>query len=366
VLRHREALDRRVAPFLGSRSRTVPAELRDVLRIGAYQIEYLDRVPTYAAVHTAVEMAKRAAGRKRGGLVNAILRRMLREPASEPATKDLASIHSHPAWLVDRWLRRFGPERTEALLRHNNTRPPLAVQPIGTDRANLRARLERSGIAVRDAPFDAGLIVEAGDVRTLPGYADGAFIVQDPAQAHLLAHSGIPADCTVWDACAAPGGKTVQLSGTRRVIASDLSARRYSRLVDTVTRTGADVSLMRADAARPPLSDEAVDVVVVDAPCSATGTMARHPDARWRLSQRRIAALVDRQRTMLDGVARVVRRGGLLVYLTCSLEPEENEAQVNGFLQRHPEFAREGDDLAVFPPIGGTDGGFAARLRKHA
>lgn len=354
--------------MVGGRWSQLPDDLRDVLRIGAYQLEALTRVPHHAAVHTTVEIAKRRVGTKSARLVNAVLRNLLRRRnAAKAEPEDLAARHSHPRWLVDRWVRRFGPVQAEALLRHNNRRPPLVVQAVRTDSSELHARLEGAGCAVQRAAFGLGLVVDSpGDVgvRALPGYAQGHFIVQDPAQARLLGHAGLPDRCTVWDACAAPGGKAVCLSESRRVVASDWSSSRIRLLHDTVTRTRADVFLMRADARWPPLAPATVDAVLVDAPCSATGTIARHPDARWRLSVRRIGRQVERQREILDGVASVVRPGGCLAYLTCSLEPEENEEQVNAFLDRHPEYQRDVDDLTVFPPDAGTDGGFAARLRR--
>jgi len=361
-------LDRRLSELVGNRWSSLHADVRDVLRIGAYQIVQLTRVPPHAAVHTSVEVAKHHAGSRSAGLVNAVLRNMLRQESLHDAEpRDLAARYSHPGWLVDRWIARLGIERTESLLRHNNAQPPLVVQPIRTSSDALRTRLESAGCAVRPAPFEAGLEIAArgGSIRALPGYPEGAFIVQDPAQAVLLAHAAIPEGATVWDPCAAPGGKAVQLSLAHRVLASDASARRMARLRDTVTRTRADVFLMRADARFAPIAPGAVDAVVVDAPCSATGTMARHPDARWRLSPARIARQVERQREILDGVASAVRAGGYLAYLTCSLEPEENEEQVNAFLGRHPEFERHADDINVFPAAAGTDGGYAAWLRRE-
>jgi 16S rRNA (cytosine967-C5)-methyltransferase len=207
-------------------------------------------------------------------------------------------------------------------------------------------------------------VTESGKVQQLPGYRDGAFVVQDPVQVRLLEFAAIPDGARVWDACAAPGGKAAVLAGRCKVVASELRRDRLERLGDTLARTAPDVPVLLADAARPPLRPGATDVVLVDAPCSATGTMARHPDARWRLSADQIERAARWQAAILDGVAPVVGPGALLLYMTCSLEPEENERQVNGFLERHPEFEREGDDLSIFPPDEGTDGGYAARMRR--
>ncbi len=366
VLRARDELDGRLAPLVSGDWGGTPHELQDLLRIGAYQLLKLSRVPPYAAVQATVEAAKQVTGRKGAGLVNAVLRRLAAgdEPAGEAAPPGLAKRYSHPEWLVDRWLSRYGPERTAALLRHNNTRPRLVLRPAGWGLAELRDALAAREVPFEEAPFGAGLAVAPAKVRKLPGYDDGAFLVQDPAQARLLDFAAIPDGALVWDVCAAPGGKAAVLGLRCRVVASELRRDRLGRLRETVTRVAPGVSLVLADARRPPLAEGSAEVVLVDAPCTATGTIARHPDARWRLSLRRIVRLAGRQADILDGVAPILGEGGLLVYLTCSLEPEENEEQVDRFLARHPEYEREGDDLFIFPPDAGTDGGYAARLRR--
>jgi 16S rRNA (cytosine967-C5)-methyltransferase len=203
-------------------------------------------------------------------------------------------------------------------------------------------------------------------VHELPGYADGAFVVQDPAQALALEHAAVPAGSLVWDACAAPGGKAARLASTCRVLACDPRRVRLPRLVDTVRRAAPEVWVACADALAAPVRPERFDAVLLDAPCSATGTIAKHPDARWRLSARRIQRLVALQAGLLDAAATAVRPGGMLAYLTCSLEQEENVEQVEAFLGRHPAFRRTKDDLVLFPPDRGTDGAFAARLERQA
>jgi len=369
VLRSRAQLDARLRPLVSVPWHRLTPDLLDLLRIGAYQVQYLDRVPQYAALSTTVELAKEVGGSRTAGLVNAVLRRLqpantTSEPADSVAT--LAERHSHPVWLVERWVNRFGWDRAAALLRHNNTRPALTLRPVRVSQDDLRRLLQSHGVAFADAPFGLGLTVVASRVRSLPGYRDGAFVVQDAAQGHLLQWAAIPDRALVWDACAAPGGKSVALAPRCRVLASDRRRDRLRMLRDTVTRTATDVSLFLADARRPPLGAGRIEVALVDAPCSATGTMARHPDARWRLTEAHIARAAARQAEILDAAAGLLGSDGLLVYLTCSLEEEENERQVEGFLDRHAGFRRDGNDLFVFPPDAGTDGGYAARLRRIA
>ena len=368
MLRHRTELDRTLRPLVAADWSRVAPDVRDLLRTGAYQLRNLNRVPAYAAISTTVQAAKDTLGARPAGLVNAVLRRLASAPGvpGTPA-EDLAARYSHPSWLVDRWREAFGAARTEALLRHNNTRPPLTLRPVGIDAEELRTRLAAVGIPVRPAPFPPALQVESSDIRALPGYEDGRFVVQDAAQVRLLDFAAIPGDVAVWDACAAPGGKAAVLSShVRRLVVSDARRDRVRSLRQTLRRVAPHVPVFVGDARQPPLGPGSLGAVLVDAPCSATGTLARHPDARWRLEPARLRALVSRQRAILDGVAAVVAPGGLLVYLTCSLEPEENAAQVDGFLDRHPGFCREGDDLSIFPPDAGTDGGYGARMRRSS
>jgi len=212
----------------------------------------------------------------------------------------------------------------------------------------------------------------------LPGFAEGAFIVQDPAHALVCRYAAVPRGALAYDACAAPGGKGVTLERLgARVVAGDARRDRLARLADTVRRAGVAIPVVGADLVAAPLAPAAADAVLVDAPCSATGTMARHPDARWRLSPRLIGRAAARQRELLHAAAPLVRPGGLLIYATCSLEPEENGDVVNDFLQRHRGFAREPErgavaaelltadgDFQSLPQRHGVDGAFAARLRR--
>jgi len=359
VLRTQAFLDSTLKPLVSAEWNRVEKPVQDILRIGAYQLVTLERVPPYAAVQTAVSLARDRSGAGAARMTNAVLRK-LAALQSEPATEPKDRGESHPEWLVHRWRQRFGPVRTMALLSHNDRRPQLVIQPARWDADALAGALTEARIAFQPVPGGAGFIIRDARVPDLPGYKEGSFVVQDPAQARVLEFANFPVGSTVWDACAAPGGKAAILSRNHRVLASDVRSDRLRRLQETIGRAGSGVATFLADARQPPLV--AADAVLVDAPCSATGTLARHPDARWRLTPRRIAGLTRLQRQLLEGVAGVVRPGGLLVYATCSLEPEENENQVNDFLDRHPEFRRSTGDLQVFPGDSGTDGAYAARL----
>ena len=382
VLRTQDSLDDRLAQLIRLGWDSVSPPLRDLLRVGAYQLLHLDRIPPHAAVSTSVDLAREIAGKAPAGFVNAVLRRLGREATPAPAVASgdpvaaLARAHSHPEWLVAGWVARFGPTETEALLRWNNGRPPLVLQAAREDLTALRERLDAAGIPNSAAPFGAGLVVDTTRPGELPGYDEGAFFVQDAAQALVARFADFPRDGRVLDACAAPGGKAIAVGRSAGVlVAAERSRRRTARLGENLRRAGSGREhLVIADAGAPPTRP--LDGVLLDAPCLGTGTFARHPDARLRVTADALRELATTQASLLAGAAAAVRPGGLLVYATCSLEPEENEEQVARFLASHPDFHREPSgavpdeclseqgDLTLLPQRHGTDGAYAARLRR--
>ncbi|OLC02599.1 MAG: hypothetical protein AUH45_08360 [Gemmatimonadetes bacterium 13_1_40CM_69_22] len=360
---------------------TADPRVHDVLRLGAYQLRALARVPAYAAVSTSVELAREIAGERAARYVNHLLRSLSREAGR--GMRDV--VETHPAWLVARWRKRFGESETQRLVSWNDTKPLLTLQPAGWANETLRIRLRDAGFGVQDAPFGAGLqVIPGSDASRIPhpaqfpGYPDGGFIVQDPAHALVCGYAAIPPGGLVYDACAAPGGKAVMLERLgARVVAGDARRDRMGRLAQTARRAGVAIRLTVADLLSAPFAAGALAAVLVDAPCTATGTMARHPDARWRIAERAIARATTRQRALLEAAARLVQPGGLLVYATCSLEPEENSDVVSAFLERHHEFRRDAvagtvpaelltveGDFQSLPQRHGMDGAYAARLRR--
>ena len=354
--------------------------LHDVLRLGAYQLRWLTRVPSHAAVSTSVELARQTVGEGVTGYVNHALRKL-----AGAGCQVSGAGSSHPEWLVQRWRHRFGVAETERLVEWNDTKPELILQLARWDQPTLTSRFRDIGLDVTEAPFGAGLRVGLTPdtrhpaPRDLPGFTEGAFIVQDPAHALIARFAAIPPGEQVYDACAAPGGKAVALEAHgARILAGDARHERMGRLADTARRAGVEIRCVAADLEAAPLRPASVDAVLVDAPCSATGTMRRHPDARWRLNPTVFARAATRQARLLAAAAPLVRRGGLLIYATCSLEPEENEHVVEGFLNQNPEFARtshadgsvptelltDAGDFQSLPQRHGIGGAYAARLKR--
>lgn len=383
ILRARTEIDRLLAPHVTRGWEAVDPVLQDVLRIGAYQLVRLERVPAHAAVSTSAELARELAGQRSVGFVNAVLRKVAAEPSlfapDEPTGTDaaaLAAAQSHPEWLVARWADRFGADETARLLAWNNRVPPLVLQPARSSQDELVARWERAGVPVAPAPWGAGLRTDRRRPDELPGFDEGAFFVQDPAQALVAWYAGFPARATVLDLCAAPGGKATALGRSAGLLAAlEIHPRRAARLRENLERAGrGQEHVVIGDARHAPF--RAAPAVLLDAPCLGTGTLARNPDARWRVSAEALTALAARQAELLDAAAPLVAPGGLLVYATCSLEPEENDRQVDAFLARAPAFAREAvedfpaallapsGDLRILPQRHGMDGAYAARLRR--
>lgn len=349
---------------------TADPRLHDVLRLGAYQLRALARVPAYAAVSTSVELAREVAGEGAARYVNRILRQVSRDAGC--GMRD--AIGTHPRWLIKRWRRHFGAGETERLLAWNDARPPVVLQPARSHPEAIRVALQAAGIGVKDAPFGAGLVVVGGANASriphpaqLPGFNEGAFIVQDPAHALVCRYAAIPRGTTAYDACAAPGGKAVTLerSGVH-VVAGEARQDRIGRLVETAGRAGVAIRIAVADLLAAPFRPGEFAAVLVDAPCSATGTMARHPDARWRVTPQTLMRAAARQCKLLAAAATLVRPGGVLVYATCSLEPEENSEVVTEFLARHPDFARAPVTDAVPATLVTADGDFQSLPQRHA
>jgi len=379
VARLRGRLDHLLDRHLRGRTRLAPA-LRDVLRLGAYQLLYMTSVPSYAAVSQSVEQARLSGGSGAASLTNAVLRSLAREgedPAHFPDPDDdpaghLSTWGSHPRWLVERWLARWPHADVLSLVERDNRPPPLCLTPLDLSAEDAVARLGEAGIEARPVGWGSGSVELTGHASAGRALERIRAAVQDPGAALVTRYADPPEGARVADLCAAPGGKTLALSGRAAyVLAADRSLPRLRLLRENLSRTGVGAGLVVALAEAPPLRE--ADLVLLDVPCSGTGTLGRHPDARWRLAPEDLGRLAAVQERMLEGAAHLVPIGGLLVYSTCTLEPEENQEQVERFLRRHRGFRvestgaveaglLEGQALVVLPQRTGFDGAFAARL----
>ena len=320
-------------------------ELEALLYVGAAQILYMEDVPDFAAVNETVAAAKACANPNVAKVVNGVLRNLIRrreEFAAMIAGSALEVRESYPTELVRRWTARFGEDGAEKLCQWHN-------KPAET----FLARKDGSFVALERGK-------KVGDVK---GYDTGEFIVQDPGTALAVSLMDVQSGEEVLDACAAPGGKTVQLAWRGAcVTACEVNPRRRQTLEANLKRLSQDVSVVES-LERAGKDGKTYAKVLVDAPCSNTGVFRRRPDARWNWNAEKLASLTRLQGEILDQAAPLVATGGLLVYSTCSNEPEENASQVEAFLARHPEFGLEAKRESV-PFETQHDGAFAAALRK--
>ena len=397
-IRRKKTLDWCIAKGAGRSVQDIDPLARSLLRIGAYQLLFMSRIPTHAAVSEAVESARRLGHSGMAGFVNAVLRRIASprfdsgfpDPVAEPV-KSLAVTLSYPEWIVESWIDEFGPEAAKRTLEAGNESPAVVL------RANT-LRASRDELAERLGSADAGIATQPGlyapealrilgpleSVESLPGFREGLFSVQDESSM-LVAHV-IGRPRLVIDACAAPGGKATHIAelahDESRVVACDVSARRVALISESALRLGLrSVEAVQCDARGLPAEWAGkADAVLVDAPCTGLGVLARRADARWRKAPDDVAQLARLQAEILSAAAACVAPGGVLVYSTCTVGRAENADQAEAFLQNHPDFRPsplaphmpsgaakalcDGDShiLQLLPGISGTDGFFIARF----
>lgn len=397
VLRHQATLDHYLAQLVDQPLVKLQLPVLLLLRLGLYQLRYLNRVPSHAAVHESVELAKQLCP-KASGLVNGVLRAAQRrqdsltlpERSADPAGW-LAVAYSLPGWLAEQWLQQFPLEQAAALAAATLELPSLTVRTntLRTTRQELLALFAEQGIVAEPCRYAPEGIRLLGRhfVPDLPGFKHGLFVVQDEAS-QLVAHLVAPQPGeTVLDVCAAPGGKATHLAQLMRdqgtLVASDLNQRKVRKIEQSVERLGlACLQPQVADALSPDYQQgRQFDRILLDAPCSGLGVIRRNPEAKWRLQPSDLARFAGRQRQMLGQVAPLLRAGGILVYATCSTAVQEDEAVLEDFLSSYPEFVVE-NGAQVFPawaelftPDGclrtwphrqGCDGFFSVRLKRIA
>jgi 16S rRNA (cytosine967-C5)-methyltransferase len=386
VLRWKSALDAEIGAVSRVPLPKLAPNLREIMEVALYQLRHLDRIPPYAAVSEAVTHAKDSGGEGGSRLVNGVLRGILLLPEPRlpdaPDAKALATYYSHPLFLVERWLARFGAEATRRVLEADDAPSllDLLVGPRGGDREDVRAALARAGVETEASEVaPRGLTVLSGHPLRPDLLATGAWLVQDVGSQVLPLL--LPPGETLVDLAAAPGGKSMSALAhgrARRAIALDASPARLLRVVENARRLGMDRLLPAAgDAARPPLPDHRFDRVLLDAPCSGTGTLRKNPEIRYRVTPDAIERLARSQEEWLAGAARLLAPGGFVLYATCSLEEEENERVVARVLAADPALERapieppsaplakwiEGDRFRVLPDA--RSDGFTAHLLRR-
>lgn len=379
VVRWQETLDWLIArkATAGVRQATV----RILLRLGLYQIFWLDRIPDHAAVHETVQLARQNGFAAQTGFVNALLREYLRE--KEQTTQLLEALkisdpalgYSHPRWLCDRWRQRWDEETLRQLLRWNNT-PAAVYARLNTLKATpeiLQAAWKEEKVEYQPRPLDwadPGAVYQLmshPSLAVLPSFEKGYYYIQDPST--LLAVHALdphPGE-SVLDCCAAPGGKTTYIAQLMRnqgyIMAQDVEIHRRMAIRENCDRLGVrNVNISRATSAINADLSQPFDKVLVDAPCTNTGVLRRRADLRWRITPQELQRLQTVQYHLLALAARQVKTGGLLVYSTCSLEPEENQDQLRRFLEEFPQYKLE-SERQLLPFADGVDGAYVARLR---
>ena len=363
-------------------------QVLDILRLSAYQILLMDRIPNHAAVSEAVELCKASGAGRASGLVNAVLRRVSAMNGAIPnlpnaGTAEYLSIrYSHPLWLCEQWIEVHGYAFTEAALSANNADAPSCLQcnQLRVDASKLYAELKALGFPVEMHAFLPDAIVcSGGDLAASQPYADGWFYVQDAAAKTAVLIADPQPGMRVLDACAAPGGKSfaaaIQMCNQGEIVSCDIHENKLKRLRDGAERLGFTCIRTRAmDARQPDLDPASFDVVLADVPCSGLGVIRKKPEIRYK-DPDALASLPAIQLDILNGLAPLVSSGGVLLYSTCTVQRAENEAVVEAFLASHGEYSceeiklpwlNEADGMHTFwPHIDGTDGFFVAKLRKH-
>lgn len=392
VLRNQSKLDWVLTGFYhGQYSKVVP-NVRNALRIGLYQILFLTRIPHHAAVNEAVEFVKKFRGQRLADTINGLLRNIARnvENIRYPlATNDevqyLSVVHSHPPWIIRRWLSRFGFEATESLCKANNMRPFLTLRPnaLKVEYPTMINELAELGVDYRRCFY----LDQYVTVRNLPNirqtrmFIDGHFTIQDESAGLVGKLFDPKPGATVLDLCSAPGGKALHaaelMKNKGRIIALDKYETRLSFVRQNAERLGATIiEFQEADANT--VEMEPADMVLLDAPCSGLGTLSKKPDIKWKREPEDIPKLVEIQRSLLEHAAALVKPGGVLLYSTCTIEPDENIWQVRAFLESHPDFeidhaakylshqivSQEGC-METYPHKHRMDGAFAARLLRR-
>jgi 16S rRNA (cytosine967-C5)-methyltransferase len=385
VMQNRMLLDHVIARCATMPLQRIEPKVLDILRLAAFQIIKLDRVPAAAAVDSAVKQCKQLGFQRAAGFVNAVLRRISEGAYQVPEGNNAEALsirYSHPLWFVQRMLELLGAEETEKLLRADNAPAPITIQTnaLKTDTAALLGALSAQGLVAEAHPFVPDCIaLRSGSVRAIPEFQRGDFYVQDAAAKLSVLAASPGKGQRILDVCAAPGGKSFAaaiISGGAEITACDLHEKKLSRIQDSAKRLGITSITTRAMDARARCEDFVgqFDLVIADVPCSGLGVIRKKPDIRYKVPED-LAGLPAVQRAILQNVSAYVKPGGTLLYSTCTVLPEENSGVCTAFLKENPGFvpveftlpdgsASQNGMLQLWPQRQGTDGFFIAKMRK--
>lgn len=390
VMQNVYLLDYYINWYSSIKSVKMEPKVLDILRISVYQVLFMDRIPVSAAVNEGVKLCRQMGYARAAGLVNAVLRRVaenreeLPEIQGEDEAARLSIRYSCPRSLVERYVQLLGTEEAETLLQCQNSSVPVTIQvnTCRVDTEQLLSRWHAAGVDVRRHPYlpDCLQLVGSGDVAALPGFGEGLFYVQDAAAKMAVMAAGVTNGARVLDVCSAPGGKSfaagVLSGGSAMITSCDIHENKLKRIREGAKRLGFDtLTAMTADGRQYREEwDSAFDVVITDVPCSGLGVIRKKPDIRYK-SAREYARLPEIQRDILNNAARYVKPGGVLLYSTCTVLPEENAAVAEHFLKENSSFAAEefllpgehrskGGMLQLWPQRDGTDGFFMAKFRR--
>ena len=378
VMQNRMLLDHYIGAYCSQKPDHLQPPLLDILRIGAYQILYLDKIPDSAAVNESVELAKMNKRGQAAGLVNAVLRKISRNKNDLPTIPDkdteryLSIRYSHPKWLVKRLVALLGREEAEAFLEADNGVAPMTIQlnPMKTNQEALAEELSRQGVTAKLHDWVPGCLELSGtgDLTALPAFREGKFLVQDGAARLVSLIADVKPGERVLDVCAAPGGKSFSsafaMEDKGEIISCDLHENKLKRILEGAERLGLScISTVTADGRDHREEwDGKFDTVLVDAPCSGLGIIRKKPDTRYKKPDD-LFTLPVIQAAILENAARYVRPGGTLVYSTCTILPEENEQVTDAFLAEHSDFTKE--PFALPAPVGKTDGSLTLWPQRH-
>ena len=391
ILRRKSYLDFIIGEYSHVSLSDMEPKFKNILRLGIYELLFMDGTPDYAAINEAVEMAKLSISSKSGDFANAILRKVQREiaelpkPAHSDRTELIAVTFSHPEWLVKRWVERYGERDAFALMQANNQRPSyfLRVNNIKTQTENFKLRLDKSDLNAVESDWLPGFF----KVETLAEVVKKGWFEKGLCQAQDIAAGFAPwildpkAGESVIDLCAAPGTKTIFMADVMgnegSILSVDISAKRIERIAENAEKFGAEiVHIQRADAIEETF--KLADAVLLDAPCTGTGVLSKRADLRWKRTEEELVDITKTQWELLDAAANMVAKNGRLVYSTCSIEPEENMDQINKFLKEYDNLELEdlsgylpeevliegGKAYQTLPHVHHCDGHFGVLLRR--